>query len=154
MVRTKTHNYSDKDYALAKRLLKVYDEAVLPGGTGNPNKTTQTLHMTKAFAAFVAEADDKSISRANFRKLLSRIRTRKAAKSGSSSSASATDANRNVYNQDPAELEVDPAEAEQSRRERSWVAQSRKTGNAPGGPPPEEYDPDQPTNSSGTYIKP
>ena len=38
--------------------------------------------------------------------------------------------------------EEDAAELEQRRREDAWNRESRRTGNAPLGPPPEEFDPD------------
>ena len=154
MPRTKVQNFSSKDYYLAKRLLREYDEAVTPGGKGN--RTTQSLHLTKAYAAFLAEADQKDVTRDNFRKLLSRIRVKQAAKSGSSSSSAAatTDNEGNAganteENVEEEDKDEDPAELEQRRREEAWRKQSRKTGNVPLSAPPPEFDPDTPLSTAG-----
>ena len=162
MPRTKVHNFSKKDYYLAKRLLREYDEAVTPGGKGN--RATQTLHMTKAYAAFLAEADEKDVTRDNFRKLLSRIRVKQSAKSGSgTSSSSAAETTGNELNaegntaenaeanveEEEEEEDEDQAELEQRRRENEWRKKSRKTGNAPLSSPPPEFDPDSPVSTSG-----
>ena len=94
MPKTRKQNFPKKDYDLAKRLLREYDEAVQPCGKGD--KTRQTMHMTKAFEAFLAEAESKDTTRDQFRKLLSRIRTTKAAKPSSSLSATtSTESNIN-----------------------------------------------------------
>ena len=72
MVKTRKVNFSKKDYDLAKRLLRQYDEAVQP--CGKVDKTRQSLQMTKAYSAFLAETESKNTTRDSFRKLLSRIR--------------------------------------------------------------------------------
>ena len=148
MPKTRKQNFSKKDSELAKRLLREYDEAIVP--CGKIDKARQTLHMTKAYAAFIAEADQKDIDREQFRKLLSRIRVAQAAKSGtSSSSAAASTEADNELNAD--QEQEDAAELEQRRRENAWRKKSLVTGNAPGTAPPAEFDPDDPVSIAGEF---